>query len=223
MILPMMASAQGTVKIDDIYYKLNSADKTAEVVYQRRHEYSGEVVIPSSVTYNNVDYSVTSIANQAFSRSTDLTSVSIPATVTSIGNNIFYECTSLASIIIEAGNAVYDTRENCNAIIETANNKLLYGCMGSTIPDGVASIENSAFSGCTGLTSAIIPNSVTSIGNAAFSGCTSLAYINIPNSVTYLGTKAFEGCSSLVKVEINNNAIVSKDYNSTPFIKVKRL
>ena len=219
MLLPMMASAQGTVKIDDIYYKLNSADKTAEVVYQRRHEYSGEVVIPSSVTYNNVDYSVTSIANQAFSRSTDLTSVSIPATVTSIGNNIFYECTSLASIVIEEGNAVYDTRENCNAIIETANNKLLYGCMGSTIPDGVASIENSAFSGCTGLTSAIIPNSVTSIGNAAFSGCTSLAFINIPNSVTYLGTKAFESCSSLVKVEINNNAIVSKDYNSTPFIK----
>ena len=219
MILPMMTSAQGTVKIDDIYYKLNSADKTAEVVYQRRHEYSGEVVIPSSVTYNNVDYSVTSIANQAFSRSTDLTSVSIPATVTSIGSNIFYECTSLASIVIEEGNTVYDTRENCNAIIETANNKLLYGCMGSTIPDGVASIENSAFSGCTGLTSAIIPNSVTSIGNTAFSGCTSLAYINIPNSVTYLGTKAFEGCSSLVKVEINNNAIVSKDYNSTPFIK----
>ena len=219
MILPMMTSAQGTVKIDDIYYKLNSGDKTAEVVYQRRQEYSGEVVIPSSVTYNNVDYSVTSIANQAFSRSTDLTSVSIPATVTSIGSNIFYECTSLASIVIEEGNAVYDTRENCNAIIETANNKLLYGCMGSTIPDGVASIENSAFSGCTGLTSAIIPNSVTSIGNAAFSGCTSLAFINIPNSVTYLGTKAFESCSSLVKVELNNNAIVSKDYNSTPFIK----
>ena len=167
ILLSMTASAQGTVKIDGIYYKLNSGDKTAEVVYQRRHEYSGEVVIPSSVTYNDVDYSVTSIGYQAFSRSTDLTSVSIPATVTSIGSNIFYECTSLASIVIEEGNAVYDTRENCNAIIETASNKLLYGCMGSTIPDGVASIENSAFSGCTGLASAIIPNSVTSIGNAA--------------------------------------------------------
>ena len=219
IFLSMTASAQGTVNIDGICYKLNSGDKTAEVVYQRRHEYSGEVVIPSSVTYNDVDYSVTSIGYQAFARSTDLTSVSIPATVTSIGSNIFFECTSLASIVIEEGNAVFDSRENSNAIIETASSKLLFGCMGTTIPDGVASIEASAFSGCTGLTFAIIPNSVTSIGNAAFSGCTSLASINIPNSVTYLGKDAFEGCSSLVKVEINNNAIVSKDYNTNPFIK----
>ena len=218
ILLSMTASAQGSVKIDGIYYKLNSGDKTAEVV-STRFRYTGDVVIPSSVTYNNVDYSVTSIGNQAFAKSTDLTSVSIPATVTSIGSYIFTECTSLASIVIEEGNTVYDTRENCNSIIETASNKLLYGCMSSTIPDGVASIENSAFSGCTGLTSAIIPNSVTSIGNAAFSGCTSLASINIPNSVTNLGTKAFESCSSLVKVEINNNAIVSKDYHTNPFIE----
>jgi len=220
MLLPMMASAQSSVKIGDIYYKLNSADKTAEVVYSR-FRYTGDVIIPSSVTYNNVDYSVTSIANQAFARSTDLTSVSIPATVKSIGSNIFSECTSLASIVIEKGNAVYDTRENCNAIIETASNKLLYGCMNSAIPDGVTSIENSAFSGCTGLTSINIPNSVTSIGNSAFSGCTGLTSINIPNSVTDLGNNAFESCSSLAKVELNNNAIVSERYKYENMISIK--
>ena len=215
MLLSMTASA---VKIDDIYYKLNSADKTAEVV-STRFRYTGDVVIPSSVTYEGVDYSVTGIGNQAFYASADLISVSIPNSVASIGIGIFIGCTGLASIVIEEGNTVYDSRENCNAIIETASNKLLYGCMNSAIPDGVTSIENFAFSGCTGLTFINIPNSVTSIGNSAFSGCTSLTFINIPNSVTYLGKDVFESCNSLVKVELNNNAIVSKDYHSTPYIK----
>ena len=220
MLLSMTASVQGSVKIDGIYYNLNSVDKTAEVTYYRLG-YSGDVVIPSSVTYNNVDYSVTSIANETFARCTDLTSVSIPATVTSIGSNAFSGCISLASIVIEEGNTVYDSRENCNAIIETASNKLLYGCNGTVIPNSVTSIGNSSFSGCTGLTSIIIPDGVTSIGEKAFSGCTGLTFINIPNGVTDLGNNAFESCSSLAKVELNNNAIVSERYKYENMISIK--
>ena len=220
MLLSMTASAQSIVKkIDDVYYKLKPETKEAEVISRvPMWFYTGDVVIPPTIIYENDEYCVSSIGSGAFYKCPELTSVTIPSSVANIGKDIFSECTNLATIIVKEENPKYDSRENCNAIIETASNKLLYGCKSSTIPDGVVSIENSAFSGCTGLTSAIIPNSVTSIGNAAFSGCTSLASINIPNSVTYLGNNAFESCSSLVKVEINNDAIVSKDHHTNPFI-----
>lgn len=168
-LLSITASAQSSVNIGDISYKLNSVNNTAEVVFQRKR-YSGDIVIPSSVSYNGADYSVTSIADNAFARSTDLSSISIPATVTSIGSKVFFECTSLTSIIIEEGNTVYDSRENCNAVIETASNKLLYGSNSTVIPNSVTSIANLSFTG-SGLTSIIIPNNVTSIQDAAFDGC----------------------------------------------------
>ena len=69
---------------------------------------------------------------------------------------------------VESGNTKYDSRENCNAIIETASSSLVIGCKNTTIPNSVTSIGNSAFFGCTGLSSVTIPNSVTSIGNSAF-------------------------------------------------------
>ena len=217
MLLPLMASAQSSVKIDGIYYKLNSSDKTAEVVFHR-YQYSGALVIPSSVTHEGADYSVIGISANAFRTSSELTSITIPSSVTSIGSGIFEGCTSLASIIIEDGNPKYDTRENCNAIIETASNRLLYGCNGTTIPNSVTSIGNSSFSGYAGLTSVIIPDGVTSIGESAFAGCSGLTSITIGSGVTTIGRNAFDECSNLTKVELNNNAIVSKNYNSSPYI-----
>jgi hypothetical protein len=88
--------------------------------------------------------------------------------VTSIGDKAFYGCTGLTSISVDSDNSVYDSRNNCNAIIETATNALIYGCKSTVIPDSVTSIDRSAFSGCTGLTSVIIPDSVTSIENRSF-------------------------------------------------------
>ena len=152
---------------------------------------TGSLTIPNSVT---------SIGDLAFSSCSGLTgSLTIPNSVTSIVGNPFIGCSGFTNIIVEAGNKYYDSRNNCNAIINTSTNKLVSGCMSTIIPNSVTSIGNSAFYGCTGLTGSLtIPNSVTSIGGSAFSGCSGLTgSLAIPNSVTSIGIQAFYGCSGL--------------------------
>ena len=131
----------------------------------------------SSLTSVTIGNSVTSIGYEAFSGCSGLTSVTIPNSVTSIGVAAFMYCSSLTSMSVEAGNAIYDSRDNCNAIIETASNTLIAGCKNTIIPNSVTSIGGSAFSGCRGLTSVTIPNSVTSIGDYAFFECRSLTSV----------------------------------------------
>ena len=165
-------------------------------------DYYGDVVIPSSVTYNGRTYRVSSIGDYAFNYCKDLTSVSIPSSVKSISGNPFTNCSSLTSINVDSRNTVYDSRNNCNAIIETATNTLISGCQNTTIPENVRSIGGSAFSGCSGLTSVTIPEGVTSIGNGAFYGCSGLTSVTIPEGVTSIGNYAFEGCSGLTSITI---------------------
>ena len=151
----------------------------------------------TSVTIGN---SVTNIGNNAFDNCSSFTSIEIPNSVTSIGSDVFYGCTGLTSIIVSDGNTVYDSRNNCNAIIETSTNTLITGCKNTIIPNSVTSIGDSTFSNCTGLTSITIPDNVTSIGNYAFSNCTGLTSVTIPNSVTSIGNSAFHGCSGLTSI-----------------------
>ena len=134
--------------------------------------------------------SVTSIGEAAFWGCRDLTSVSIPNSVTSIGLMAFSHCSSLTSIVVEDGNPKYDSRNGCNAIIETATNTLIAGCSSTVIPESVTSIGINAFTG-TSLTSITIPNGVTEIGVGAFLQCESLTSVTIPNSVTSIGNAAF--------------------------------
>ena len=103
-----------------------------------------------------------------------LMSVTIPASVTSIEWWAFRGCSGLESISVAAGNKVYDSREDCNAIIEKESNKLICGCKSTVIPASVTSIGESAFRDCSALTGIIIPESVTSIGDKAFDGCDNL-------------------------------------------------
>ena len=156
----------------------------------------------TSITIPN---SVTSIGQMAFWGCTNLTSITIPNSVTSIGQEVFDGCPGLTSIVVENENTNYDSREDCNAIIETNTNTLIAGCKNTIIPNSVTSIGSHAFDGCSGLTSITIPNSVTSIGNAAFTYCIGLTSITIPNSVTSIGKDAFSYCNSLTSITIPNS------------------
>ena len=144
--------------------------------------------------------SVTGIGSRAFENCSALENITIPDSVTRIDGNIFIGCTSLSSVIVDKDNTVYDSRNDCNAIIETSKNLLLTGCLNTIIPESVTSIEDKAFSGCSGLISIEIPESVTSIGKYSFYNCSSLTNIEIPDSVTYIGSNVFSGCNSLASI-----------------------
>ena len=153
-----------------------------------------------SITINNT---VTSIGNYAFYSCERLTSIDIPYSVTNIGDNAFSSCGGLSSMTVNSNNATYDSRNNCNAIIKTSTNTLLFGCKNTVIPNTVTSIGVGAFYYATGLTSIDIPDSVTSISGAAFQYCYYLTSIMIPNSVTSIGNFAFYYCSRLASITVN--------------------
>lgn len=137
----------------------------------------------SELTSIEIPSSVTSIGNFAFSGCSGLTGIEIPSSVTSIRDQAFSSCRGLTSINVEAGNEVYDSRDNCNAIIKKATNTLIQGCKNTKIPSSVTSIGYYAFYDCSGLTGIEIPSSVTSIGDLAFWFCSGL------KDVYYTGTQ----------------------------------
>ncbi|WP_155950180.1 leucine-rich repeat protein, partial [Prevotella sp. P6B4] len=155
-----------------------------------------------SLTSITIPNSVTSIGYYAFWGCSGLTSITIPSSVMTIGNYSFSACSGLTSIEVESENSKYDSRDNCNAIIETATNRLIAGCRITTIPNGVTTIGNGAFVGIGYCTSITIPNSVTTIGDYAFYYCRSFTSITIPNSVTSIGSYAFDSCSRLTSITI---------------------
>ena len=154
----------------------------------------------SRLTSITIPNSVTSIGDAAFGSCSGLTSVTIGSSVTSIGDYAFANCTGLTSVVVEEGNTMYDSRENCNALIETASNTLITGCKNTIIPNSVTSIGDYAFYDCSGLTSVTIPNSVTSIGDYAFYDCSGLTSVTFGSSVTSIGDNAFYGCSNIQEV-----------------------
>ena len=143
---------------------------------------------------------INTIDRMAFHHCENLKSVTIPASVTYIGDIAFDWCDKLETIIVAEDNPVYDSRENCNAIIETATNTLIVGTNKSFIPQGITTIGENAFNVRIHLANIEIPNSVTSIEFSALAACYSLTSITIPKSVTNIGEWALEGCHALKKI-----------------------
>ena len=114
-------------------------------------------------------------------------------------------CNGLTSINVTSGNPKFDSRDDCNAVIETASNTLIVGCKNTIIPISVTIIGRGAFYGCYGLKNFVIPNSVTTIGVSAFYCCDSLTSVVIPNSVVTIGNNAFAHCIALPSIDIPNS------------------
>ncbi len=169
---------------------------------------------------------LTSIGRWAFQKCTKLESIKLPKTVTSIGKGAFDGCTSLNYIYIpksvtsitdgafsgckadtinvDKENTRYDSRNDCNAIIDSQSNVLILGNKNTVIPNNVTTIGYGAFAGCAELTHIEIPSSVTSIEAYAFQGCKNLTSITIPNSVTNIGSNVFNNCVKLNKIKLPN-------------------
>ena len=172
--------------------------------------FTGDLIIPNSVITIGqsafftcyafdgdlvIGNSVTTIGEYAFDDCNGMHGVlNIPSNVTTIGLDAFRYC-DFGGITVDAANPVFDSRDNCNAIIRTSTNELVTGCVNTVIPTSVTAIGENAFCGLDGLTSIDIPESITSIGAGAFAFCFHLTGdLTIPNSVKTIGAGAFMQC-----------------------------
>lgn len=205
------AIAQVLMHQDGLTYTLYNLGGTpyAEVSGQSLME-STAVTIPSTITNEGIEYTVTGIGANAFAYCDFLTSIDIPTSVTTIGHGAFYNCDALFSIelpnsIIAIGDRAF---ENCDALSSIS------------IPHSVTSIGQSAFSFCHSLTTAELPNSLNAIDDYTFWDCTSLTNIKIPNSVKTIGSMAFAQCRALSRIDIPSSVT---DIGSSAFFGCRAL
>ena len=203
-----------TYTINGINYILNESAKTA-VVCAGKESYSGDMVIPATVEYNDTEYSVKTVHPGAFAGCKDLTSVLIEAPFTVLPDSLFKDCSSLKSVIL-------------NDHIESIGQDLFRGCSSlktADIPNGVKSIGLSLFADCKSLRSVTIPESVNHLGSYAFiccdnldsvtilgnikgidtqlfAGCQNLSYVSLPDNITWIGQMAFDNCYNLQTIDI---------------------
>ena len=216
-------------KIGDLYYDLDSENKLASVFYLAyegggREPYIGDITIPETVNHDGVTYKVTSIMPYAFSYCYDLTSVTLPNTIEEIGEGAFQYCKNLGALKIPASvktigymafggaglksvevdkdNKYFDSRNNCNAIINSSTNELIAGSSKTVIPNTVTKIAPAAFAHCANLTSIVIPNSVKRICNDAFYYCENLTSVTLPEGLTEIEGSTFMGCQALKSITL---------------------
>lgn len=151
------------------------------------------------LTAIDIPYWVEKIGYEAFA-GTALETVELPAYLLELGYRAFAQCPNLAQITVDERNEKYDSRDSCNAVVETSTGTLVAGCKATAIPSTVEKIGYEAFSGCAGLTELVIPDSVNTIGHYAFRDATDLQVVDIPTTANTFGDRAFGGCTGLKKV-----------------------
>ncbi len=174
--------------VDGINYTFSGSDATVTSL-PTPAEYTGDVVIPSTVTYNSVTYNVTAVGISAFSGCSTLTSVTLSDGIRSIANNAFLSCRDLSSISIPEG-------------VTTIGSTAFLGCASLTsvtLPESLYSIGGLAFRSCINLVSIVIPNGLTTIGVGAFFGCKKLSSIIIPAGINEI-PGVFNGCTTLTSI-----------------------
>ena len=204
---------------DGIYYYIRSQSTSPEVFVSSCSQpeyncYSGDVVIPETVTYEGVTYTVTQILSYAFKNCTELTSVSIPNTITTIMQFAFLGCTSLDFIHIPNSVTSLDRTafNNTGWFNNQPDGCILYldgWCLGPktdasfvelSIDEGTLRVAERAFYGCETLVSVTLPNSLISISPYAFEHCFELRHVDFGESIAEILYGAFEGCHSLEEV-----------------------
>ena len=209
MTFSLQAMAQKfsyTYQGKELYYKITS-DSTVDVTcysfdQSDNNHVSGEVVIPSSLEYNGITYSVTSIGSFAFAGCSDLTSVTAPNSITFIGQYAFSDCSGLTTVSLRNG-------------ITSISHWAFLNCTGLTsinIPNSVTFIGEYAFFGCSGLVSVNIPDEVTSLRDGTFRNCSGLTAVTIGNGITSIKEDAFSSCTGLTT--LNFNAINCQDFSA---------
>ena len=182
--------------------QLSSVSMPSTITFIGQGAFEGDVLL-SSVT---IPGSVDSIGAYAFEYCTGLTYLFIPSSVKTIDPCAFAGCYGMTSVIVDSDNITFDSRDNCNAIIETATNTIVAGFDNTVIPSSVTSIGNGAYA-LSNMTSFDIPETITHIGYRAFSWCNRLTSIDIPNSVTSIGDYAFEG-TNLIDIVISESVTI---------------
>ncbi len=202
------------------HYEIKTLDfpSTLEIIGENSFNGTGFVTL-------DIPNSVTTIAFWAFTNCHSLESVRISSSVKEI-DRPFINCGNLKFIVVDEGNTVYDSRNNCNGIIETTTNRIIVGCNTTIIPDGVVSIGSQAFAS-TQIQSLILPESVTSIEEMAF-WSSNIASIEIPEKMATIGSNAFADCNKLESIRsyikkpfvINENTFLDITYqNATLFVR----